>query len=107
MVYGKTEDEKRTYCREMYHKTGAQLGYYYANCEKINRGNLLKRMKKNGVMPKKETLQKYNITQEEIDEYIPKKESVPGSTLPWNREHTRRTGVSPRVDFFKEIIFVL
>jgi hypothetical protein len=73
MVYGKTENEKRTYCREMYHKTGAQLGYYYANCEKINRGNLLKRMKKNGVMPKKETLQKYNITQEEIDEYIPKK----------------------------------
>jgi len=25
------------------------------------------------VMPKKETLQKYNITQEEIDECIPKK----------------------------------
>ena len=73
MVYGKTENEKRTYCREMYHKTGAQLGYYYANCEKINRGNLLKRMKKNGVMPKKETLQKYNITQKEIDECIPKK----------------------------------
>ena len=23
MVYGKTEDGKRTYCREMYHKTGA------------------------------------------------------------------------------------
>jgi hypothetical protein len=73
MVYGKTENEKRTYCREMYHKTGAQLGYYYANCEKINRGNLLKRMKKNGVVPKKETLQKYNITQEEIDECISKK----------------------------------
>ena len=73
MVYGKTEDEERTCCREMYHKNGAQLGYYYANCEKINRGNLLKRMKKNGVVPKKETLQKYNITQEEIDEYIPKK----------------------------------
>ena len=43
MVYGKTEDEINTYCREMYDKTGAQLGYYYANCEKINRGNLLKK----------------------------------------------------------------
>ena len=32
-----------------------------------------KPFKKIGVMPKKETLQKYNITQEEIDEYIPKK----------------------------------
>ena len=73
MVYGKTTEEKRTYCRELYHRTGAQLGYYYANREKINRGNLLKKMKKSGVVPKKETLQKYNITQEEIDEYIPKK----------------------------------
>ena len=44
MVYGKTEDDKRTYCREMYNKTGAQLGHFYANCEKINRGNLLKRL---------------------------------------------------------------
>jgi hypothetical protein len=43
MVYGKTEDDKRTYCREMYNKTGAQLGHFYANCEKINRGNLLKK----------------------------------------------------------------
>ena len=73
MVYGKTTEEKRTYCRELYHRTGAQLGYYYANREKINRGNLLKKMKKSGVVPKKETLQKYNITQEEIDECIPKK----------------------------------
>ena len=82
IVYGKTEEEKRTYCREMYHRTGAQLGYYYANREKINRGNLLKKIKNGGVMPKKETLEKYNITQKEIDECIPNKKSVPVSTLP-------------------------
>jgi hypothetical protein len=32
----------------MYNKTGAQLGHFYANCEKINRGNLLKKWKKWG-----------------------------------------------------------
>jgi phage terminase large subunit len=36
-------------------------------------GETFKKNEKNGVMPKKETLQRYNITQEEIDECIPKK----------------------------------
>ena len=73
LVFLKSKEVRRKDSRERYHETNAQLQYYYANKYKINRANVLKKMKKSGVMPKKETLQKYNITQEEIDEYIPKK----------------------------------
>jgi len=82
LIFLKSKEVRLKENREKYHETNAQLKYYYANKFKINRANVLKKMKKSGVMPKKETLQKYNITQEEIDECIPKKESVPVSTLP-------------------------
>ena len=73
LIFLKTKEVRLKENREKYHETNAQLKYYYANKFKINRANVLKKMKKSGVMPKKETLQKYNITQEEIDECIPKK----------------------------------
>ena len=73
LVFLKSKEVRRKESRERYHETNAQLQYYYANKYKINRANVLKKMKKSGVMPKKETLQKYNITQEEIDIHIPKK----------------------------------
>jgi hypothetical protein len=73
LIFLKSKEVRLKENREKYHETNAQLKYYYANKFKINRANVLKKMKKSGVMPKKETLQKYNITQEEIDECIPKK----------------------------------
>ena len=73
LVFLKSKEVRRKEGRERYHETNAQLQYYHMNKYKINRANVLKKMKKSGVMPKKETLQKYHITQEEIDEYIPKK----------------------------------
>jgi len=73
LIFLKSKEVRLKENREKYHETNAQLKYYYANKFKINRANVLKKMKKSGVMPKKETLQKYNITQEEIDIHIPKK----------------------------------
>ena len=73
LVFLKSKEVRRKESRERYHETNAQLQYYYANKYKINRANVLKKMKKTGRLPQEGTLQKYNITQEEIDEYIPKK----------------------------------
>ena len=63
LIFLKSKEVRLKENREKYHETNAQLHYYYANKFKINRANVLKKMKKSGVMPKKETLQKYNITQ--------------------------------------------
>ena len=67
LVFLKSKEDKLREGRERYHETNAQLQHYYANRDKINRANVLKKMKKTGRLPQEGTLKKYEISQEEVD----------------------------------------
>ena len=70
LIFLKTKEVRLKENREKYHETNAQLKYYYANKFKINRANVLKKMKKTGRLPQEGTLRKYEISQEEVDACI-------------------------------------
>jgi hypothetical protein len=70
LIFLKTKEARLKENREKYHETNAQLKYYYANKFKINRANVLKKMKKTGRLPQEGTLRKYEISQEEVDACI-------------------------------------
>ena len=60
--------EERKMCnRQRYHNTLQQLGYYHQNRKEILRAGVLRRMRKTKQLPLEKTLQKYAITQEEVD----------------------------------------
>ncbi|CAL6353859.1 unnamed protein product [Bathycoccus prasinos] len=65
LIFLKSKEARLKENREKYHETNAQLKYYYANKFKINRANVLKKMKKTGRLHSEGTLRKYEISQEE------------------------------------------